>query len=295
MTVRPIAPWISALMVALAVMSGCSTVRIGYDQLDTIAVLTADRYFDLDERQKKEFSARFRGLHEWHRYEQLPDYAAFLTLAKARLARGLDAGDVHWFTEGIKQRYAIIANRGAKDAAAILLTVTPRQLEAAQERWGKVNRRFASENEIDSSLEEQRRASSRRTIEIFRDWFGSLSDDQERMVRAAGERMEMIGPLRHQDRLRRQREFVELMRLRAEPETFSEKLRLWLVHWDAGRLPEYQRAFALSRDQRIALLIAMDRSLAPHQRAAALRRLQGYIDDIRALADRPRAQATAGP
>lgn len=277
----------------LAVLAGCSVVRVGYNQLDTIALLTADRYFDLDEQQTEAFGARFKRLHEWHRYDQLPEYAAFLTQAKSRLARGLNAGDVHWFIEGIKQRYAVIADRGAQDAAALLVTITPRQLESVQARWDKVNQRFVSENRIDSSLAEQRRASARRTVELFGDWFGSLSEEQERMIHAAVERMEMTGPLRHQDRMRRQREFLQLMRLRAEPGVFTQRLRHWLVYWDAGRSPEYRRAFDLWREQRIALLVALDRSLAPHQRATAMRRLQGYIDDFKALSERPGVRAAS--
>jgi len=283
------------LACGLAVLAGCSTVRVGYSQLDTIAAWTTDRYFDLNEQQRKAFRTGFSRLHEWHRYEQLPDYAEFLTLAKARLERGLNAGDVHWFLEGIKQRYAIIVNRGADDAAALLSTITPRQLEVVQEGWEENNRRFVSENQLNSSIEEQRRVSSQRTIERFRDWVGSLSTDQEHMIRASIETMEMIGPLRHQDRLRRQREFLQLMQLRGEPGVFREKLRLWLIHWDAGRSPEYERVSARSRAQRIALLLAVDRSLTPHQRATAVHRLQGYIDDFRALAERPGAQAAVVP
>ena len=38
----------------------------------------ADEYFDLDARQKQEFLARFERLHEWHRYEQLPEYVSYI-------------------------------------------------------------------------------------------------------------------------------------------------------------------------------------------------------------------------
>lgn len=277
----------------LAALAGCSVVRVGYNQLDSIALWTADRYFDLEEHQQEDFSARFRRLYDWHRYEQLPEYAAFFTGAKKRLERGLEAADVHWFVEGIKQRYAAIASRGADDAAAFLLTVTPRQLEAARKRLDAVNRRFARENRIGSGLAEQRSAAAQRFVESLHDWFGGLTDDQERMVRAAVARMDMTAALRHQDRMRRQHEFFQLMGLRDRPAIFREKLRHWLVHWDAGRSPEYQRASGISLDQRIALIVAIDRSLSPHQRAAAVRRLEGYIDDFTALAERPGLRSTA--
>jgi hypothetical protein len=279
-------------MLALAFLAGCSTVRIGYNQLDTLAQWTADRNFDLDDAQKDAFRARFRRLHEWHRYEQLPDYADFLAQAKLRLERGLTDQDVHWFLGGLQKRYAIIVERGTDDAAALLLTITPRQLEFIEERWKRLNQSFAKEYRIGASIDEQRHATEQRTIELCRDWFGSLSVAQEHMIRASVARMEMVGPLRQQDRMRRQREFLKLMPLRESPAAFKEKLRHWLIRWDEGRSAEYQRVFAASRDQRIALLIALDRSLTPHQRALAAGRLQDYIDDFRALSARPGAQAT---
>jgi hypothetical protein len=281
-----------ALTLALAVLAGCSTVRLGYSQLDTLAQWTADRYFDLDDAQEEAFRARFRRLHEWHRYEQLPDYADFLAQAKLRLERGLTDQDVYWFLGGLQKRYAIIVERGTDDAAALLLTVTPRQLEFVQERWKRLNQSFAKEYRISADIDEQRHATERRTIEMCREWFGSLSVAQEHMIRASVARMEMIGPLRQQDRIRRQHEFLKLMQLRGDPPAFKEKFRHWLIHWDEGRLPEYQRAFAVSRGERIALLIALDRSLTPHQRALAAGRLQDYIDDFRALSAHPGAQAT---
>jgi len=279
---------------ALVAVAGCSTARMGYTHLDTIALWTADRYFDLDEQQSRVFRARFRRLHEWHRYEQLPDYANFLAQTKTRFERGLTAEDANWFIAGLQQRYAIIVERGVDDAAAILLTITPQQIEVLQTRFDKLNQRFAGEYEIASSIEDQRRATLQRTLENCRDWFGSLSVSQEALIRDSVGRMEMIGPLRQQDRMRRQREFLVLMQQRGEPAVFREKLRDWLIHWEAGRSPEYQRAFARSRDERIALLVALDRTLTSHQRTMAAGRIQDYIDDFKALSSPPGAHA-AGP
>jgi len=82
---------------SLAVLPGCSMLRIGYGQLDTFALWTVDDYFDLDPVQKHDFQRRFDRLHEWHRHEQLPDYAAFFMSARARVQKGLARDDIAWF------------------------------------------------------------------------------------------------------------------------------------------------------------------------------------------------------
>lgn len=84
------------LACCLAMLAGCTMIGVGYGHLDTYAAWKADEYFDLDAPQKDEFARRFNRLHEWHRYEQLPDYAAFIAEARKRLDRPLQREDVEW-------------------------------------------------------------------------------------------------------------------------------------------------------------------------------------------------------
>jgi len=75
---------LSVLVLALAgaaLVAGCSGLRLGYQQADVILGWRANTYFDLDREQRRDFSARLDRLLLWHRYEQLPEYAKFLTAA----------------------------------------------------------------------------------------------------------------------------------------------------------------------------------------------------------------------
>ena len=116
----------SALLLALLLsgLGGCSMLGLGYGQLDTFAAWTANDYFEMAPDQRQEFSRRFDRLHDWHRYEQLPDYVAFLTATRVKLHDGIKRDDVLWVIEGLKTRYRTVVTRGADDAAAMLMTVT---------------------------------------------------------------------------------------------------------------------------------------------------------------------------
>src|SRR5688572_21165296 len=129
------------LALSFAVLPGCSMLSLGYGQLDTFAAWTANDYFDMGPEQRQEFSRRFDRLHDWHRYEQLPDYVAFLTATRARLQDGIKREDVLWIIEGLKQRYRTVVRRGADDAAAMLMTVTPAQIELQKRQWDRDNHR----------------------------------------------------------------------------------------------------------------------------------------------------------
>jgi len=266
-------------------------IRIGYSQLDTIAVWTADDYFDLDAQQKQEFRTRFGRLHEWHRYEQLPDYAVFLAEAKARLQKGIQREDALWVTNGVRARYRTLVTYAADDAAAMLMSVTPEQLDALQRRWEKDNRRFVREYRLEASVEEQRRATGRRTLSRIRDWVGHLDDEQEREILAWASALPLIHGPRHQDRLRRQREFLQLMSQRDDAGQFAARLRQWLLDWEQGRDPAYDRLFKEWSQKQADLYAATYRILLPHQREALAERVQVYINDFTYLARRPAAQA----
>ena len=277
------------LALCLAALGGCSLIRVGYGHFDTFAEWTADDYFDLDAQQRQEFRSRFDRLHDWHRYEQLPDYAAFLTETKARVQKGLAREDVLWIIGNTSTRYRTLVGHVANDAAALLMTVTPAQLEALQRQWEKDNRRFVRDHRLEESAEQQRRVAAQRALERVRGWTGSLSDEQEERITALAREMPVNQRLRHEDRLRRQREFLQLMAQRGDAAGFPARLRQWLVNWEEGRAPEYERLWAPWMEKQADFYVAVDRMLTPHQREHVAHRLQSYASDFTRLARRPAA------
>ena len=291
-------PWarlarLLALFLCIGLTGGCSLLRLGYGQLDTIAAWMADDYFDLDRHQKEEFHRRFARLHDWHRYEQLPDYAAFLREIRRRAERGFAPEDVNWVAVGMRERYATLARRGADDAAALLLTITPDQVAALKRQFDKVNRKFIRDNRLDGTTDEKNRARVRRAVNQVEDWVGNLSHEQEERIAALVSATPSLQPLRHEDRRRRQREFLALLEQRGNPAEFTARLRDWLIHWEKGRSPQYEHLQARVWGDRVAFFVAVDRMLTPQQRATLIRRLQTYIDDFTQLAERRGTHAAA--
>ena len=258
-------------------------VQMGYTHLDTLAAFKADEYFDLDPQQKQEFRVRFDRLHEWHRREQLPEYVAFLTETKSRVSRPPTREDVVWITEGLKARYRLIAQRAAPDAAVLLATLRPEQLAAAQKQWDDDNRRFIRERRLKAGAEERKRARTERALDEIRKWTSSLTPEQERSITVLSEKLPAISELRLQDRIRRQREFRQLLESRASSD-FAPRLTRYLVDWESGRAPEYDRILTEWWDMRQDYFVTIYKLLTPEQRAAVLRRLQDYIDDFTKLA-----------
>jgi len=277
-----------ALLVGLLAvsLSGCMTmVGLGYDHADTVAAWKADQYFDLDPAQERVFRERFEKLYAWHRYEQLPEYVAFLGAGKDRLQRGLTDQDIDWFAEGLKERYRLMVRRSAGDAAALLATLTPGQIVHLQRRWEKDNQRYVDERRIDGPLTERQRERAKRIISQVKDWAGNLSGAQEKRIAALAYALPDTERMRHEDRIRRQREFVELLEgRRGDRREFTARLASWLSDWEKGRDPAFARLADASWRQRVELYVAVAQMLTPEQRDNALHRLQNHISEFRRLA-----------
>ncbi|HKU72192.1 MAG TPA: DUF6279 family lipoprotein [Burkholderiales bacterium] len=282
------------VVLCLAFVAGCTMIRLGYGQLDTVASWKANDYFDLNVDQRQEFSQRFDRLHEWHRIEQLPDYVAFLGATQTRLKKGVTRDDVLWVMEGVKARYRTLVRKGADDAAAMLMTVTPAQIETLKKQWDKDNQRFVREYRLKEGPRERHQASMKRLYSRIDDWTGSLSPEQERRIEALVGDAPFIHQLRYEDRLRRQREFLKLMASRgSDKQAFAERLRHFLSNWEEGRNPEYDRLYKDWEQRQADLYVAVEKMLTPHQRAVAMHRLQSYIDDFTRLSQRPGGKAAA--
>ncbi len=274
----------------LMLATGCSMVRVGYGQVDTLAGWMAYDYFDLEPVQRDDFSRRFEKLHVWHRRDQLPEYAQFLAETKIRAQRGISATDILWLIDGMKSRYAVIAVRAAPDAADLLAGLSNTQIDHLRLEIGRMNEKFLKENRTLESVSVRRQRQQRTALAQIRDWVGPLSSSQESRIITLLQQVPLSDALRHEDRQRRQREFLTLLETRnAERKLFNQRVRDWLLNWESNRPPELARSFEESWIKRADFYAAVDKILTTEQRSHLTRRIQDYIDDLRYLA----AQKTA--
>ena len=276
------------LIAALAaLLVSCTFTRFAYNQADTVAAWMVDDYFDLDGHQKEEFQKRFDRFYAWHRYEQLPEYSQFMRTARSRFQDGLSREDVMWFVDGLRARVKTAGRQVAPDAAAMLATLTPAQIENLQKKWDKDNRKYVRERKLNGSLEERQEAEAKRIIKQIEDWLAPLSNDQESRIIALARELPAIEQQRYQERLRRQKELLEILSQRTgNPQAFTARLTEWLTNWERNRSPEYQKQLDASWQKRAELFVAVDKMLTPDQRSASLNRMNTYADDFAQLARR---------
>lgn len=279
-------------LAALVTLAGCgSAVRVAYDNGGFALRLVANDYFDLAGEQTELFKARFARLHEWHRREELPRYAAALESAAQRVARGVSADDVAWAFETVRARYRALVGRAIDEALPLLATLGPENLAALDRKLESGNRKYAAEYlSEDAAASEKARAEA--IAGRFEDWLGRVSAGQRRLIAAFVHAQPGYLAARFEDRRARQREFVQALRERGDPAQLRERLRGVLLDFESRRTPEYARSAAEWQERLAALIVGVAGVATREQRDHAAARLMRYAADFRELAAESGAAGT---
>ena len=270
-------------LAACALLASCSATRLAYDNADTALRFMASSYLDLDPEQAEDMRLRIVRFHEWHRKSELPAYAALMRSASERAARGISAEDVAWGLESVRSRYRKFAAKAAEDAAPVLATLAPGQVAALERKFADNNEKFERDF-LPPDQTQRRRAQAKRLAERFRDFAGDLTADQQARIERFALEQERHVALRFEDRRQLQKDLVTAIRTRRQPQELGASLA------EIFTKPERRRSEAFIRDDKAwsealaQLIVDLDRSLSPAQRAHVVRRLSDYAGDFAALA-----------
>lgn len=272
------------LLATAALVAGCgSATRIAYNNGDLAVRYMADEYFDLRAEQAELARAQIARFHAWHRREELPQYAAFFQGMAERVGRGLQREDVLWAIDGVKARLRAVAEHGVAEATPVLARLDDANLAALERKLAANNEKFAREF-LSGDAKSQARARARATQKRFEDWIGTLTPTQEALIAefsAAGLQGDRV---RFEDRQRRQGELLAILRAERSSPDLERRVRGYFVAWEEARSAEYARQAKAWEARLVALILELDRSLAPAQRERAVRRLEAYANDFLVLA-----------
>jgi hypothetical protein len=271
------------LAAALALLAACSATRVAYNNADSALRYMAWEYLDLESEQSGELKVRIARLHEWHRANELPAYAVLMRSAAQRVARGVEAGDVAWAIAGLRARYRRFASRAAEDAAPVLATLGTDQLAHVEKKFAERNAKYAKEF-FPRDEKELERAQLKRALERFSDWTGALAPEQEARIARFVREHRRYAVLRFEDRQRWQHDAIALIRQYRRPDELGPRIAEVFTEPQRRRPEEFAREEDRWEADLAQLLVDLDRTLSPGQRAHAVERMQGYAEDFTALA-----------
>lgn len=284
---RPSIRHVVFLLLTALLLHGCSAMRLGYGNADSLARWWIDQYLDLSPEQDVLSRERLARLFAWHRKTQLPDYVALLRQGKAFAAGQPTASDALTLGDNIIRRVRVLAEQATPDVADLLVTLTPAQIDRMAARFAEKNVDFAKERRLAEGDAAQNKARYKRQLERAEYWLGDFSNEQEATLRRMVEAQDPGGQFWYDERLRRQRELLDLMRQvqleRPPRERIITLLRDYAARFDLPPDPA-RLALALSMRRSSAKLAVDILAMAtPTQRDHARQKFDDLIHDFTEL------------
>ena len=269
-------------LLALLLLSGCSIRKIFYNYGSTLLMRRINDTFALRGAQKQTAETLVRGIHGWHRKSELPRYVQILDGLMARAQDGLTQEELTWVLGEVDGATKRVAERVAPDAARMLRTLTPDQIQHAEGAMHKGEQeRFERLERPENEYVAFRLKRARKTLT---DWLGSYTEGQlqefERFIRK--NRPE------EQKRLKvvqeNQRVLIDALRKNTDEAVLRELVYRWFSTRQVNPTPEYQKDEEQNWQEFTAMLVAVDRQMTPQQRQHLLDELRSLRKDLAELA-----------
>jgi hypothetical protein len=263
-------------------MTACSTIKLGYENLPTLLAWQADSYLALDDDQEALLKRHANVLQRWHRQEQLPVYAGFLRRLEDEMHSGVTVGQVAEWRRTILAAWSPLADRLSPAVAEIAIGLRPEQVDHLKRALAKANEKAAKEF-LPADPVKRVDARIARWTRRAEDFLGDLNPAQRAAIRELAAQASSDDESWWRWRLARQDRIValltELSRERPPLAEATSRVRPVL----AGLFDPDRSAGGEVGDRLMAQLMA---TATPEQRHRAIGRVGGYRKDVAILASR---------
>lgn len=274
-----------ALVLGVA-LSGCSAVKLAYNNLPELGYWWLDSYVDFNGAQSPRVKEQLAQLLERHRRTELPKLLVLVEKAERLAVADVTPAQVCAASDEVRDSLLATAVDAAGPGAELALGLGDAQLQHIEGKYAKNNAEYASDW-LERSVEGQHRKRYDTFLERSEDFYGTLDDAQRKLLRQMADRS-IFDPKRvDAERRQRQRESLALMRRYSNSGTRPAEVQAALVAYaqriaqpPPGPWRDYQQALLQEGCGNIARLHNATR---PAQREQAARRLQAYAQDIRDL------------
>lgn len=271
----------------LALLTGCSAVRVAYDTGPTLAWFWIDGYGDFSGEQATRVKDGIRQWFSWHRTSQLNGYAAWLAGLRGRFGESVTPAQVCTVYDEARRMLDPSFDRAMLEAAAWVPGLTEAQFRHIERRYAKGNDEMRADF-LQTDPAERHKAALKRTLERVETLYGSLDEAQRRMV-SEGIKASPFDPEAWlQERLRRQKDTVQTLRRlvaeRADNDRIVAALRALAERSERSPDPGYRAYQRRLLDYNCGFGARIHNAATPAQRQALRERLKGWEDDLRALA-----------
>jgi hypothetical protein len=285
---------IGALLTILFV--GCSAIRLGYNQVPSLAYWWLDGYVDLTASQTPTLEQDLSQWLDWHRRTQLPTYANLLAQAQAQAQEPVTAGQMCKWSGEVVQQIDAAFEQFVPGLARLAVSLSPGQINHLERQFAKANQKAADQYLL-GTPPERLKASAKRLEDRAVTFLGKLNEAQRERIQRSVAEAPLTPALWLEERKSRQQDILRVLRrvhsLAASP-VASEKvkaldeaqasLRALAVSVQRSPREPYRQLQQRSLDHQCQLAADLVNMATPAQRQVLLGKLKGWEEDARVLA-----------
>jgi Family of unknown function (DUF6279) len=281
---RTLKPLIIGL--ALAVLAGCSALRLGYSNGPQLAWWWLDGYFDFNREQAPKVKRGIEQWFDWHRSTQLADYAALLDKAAAQVTEPTTADAVCQWQTQVTDRLAPAADKAMQLAAELLPLLGEPQIKALEQRYARGNTERREEF-LQPDPADRMKASMDRTVKRIEMVYGRLDEPQRKVISAGLAVSPFDAEAWLADNARRQRDVLATLRKlvaeRPEADARLTALRALIDRVDDAPSDAARAQQARLREFNCAFAAQIHNATTPAQRQTARENIRSWEADVRSL------------
>ena len=277
--------WI--ILVLTTALSGCSAVRLTYDQGPLLAYWWLDNYADFTTDQTPRVKGALADWFSWHRATQLTDYAQGLAGLRAMAANPITPVQACQVADSWQRRAEKAFAQAVPAVAEQLRSLTAEQVAHIEQRQLDKQQELVAEY-LQADPAERQKAALGRITDRAESLYGPLDDAQRRLL-AAGLAVSPSNPaLALAERRQRQADLLGQLRQwqqdKPDAATAQQAVRQLAADTTRSPRPDYAVYAARVKQANCALAAQLHNSSTAAQRQHAINKLKGWEGDLRALA-----------
>ena len=272
------------------ILTGCSAVRLGYNNLPDIASWWLDSYIDFSDTQGPQAKAALQKLQTWHRKEELPAIAELLVQAQTLAPQNITPEQACKIWEGAQVRIESFIQESSRLAAPVVSQLSAKQFKHLEKEWATRNEDWKKQW-VQGTPDARIKKRVDLAAERFNSFYGDLNLEQRQVLKQQFLQSTWSPEESYQRRLKRQQEqLIALQAMSSEitkpamPLPQVEKALQSLILQsvrpkDAGDLSKQLQL----EQQACQNLAQLHNTMSPAQRLKAQRKLKDYETDVREL------------
>jgi len=282
--------YLSCVVFLSFLLSSCSSIQLGYNQIDYLLKWWIDDYVDFTTEQSQMYDQAFPLIGKKHRQEELPKALQFMRQIRAKLEQPLQIVDGVNIVKDIKSFSRTSINLLQDDAVTLALTFQPKQFTNLENAFAKSNKKYQNDF-LKGTSEDRLEKRVEKIIERTESFSGNLSKSQKIQIKEIAREYLLDTELIYQTRLYKQQFILKTLKKIAQDQPPPAQAKMiinqFLNEIEYGSTPE-QKEFEKKRDLHSSIiLVKITELFDEQQRKKTQAKIRSWEQDLQKLIQQP--------